>query len=68
MGKWVAERYTEAFQKKSGGKTMAQKKYKGVATTPPLGQRRVKGISPDTLTVGLYYLLNFVMTSASQKD
>ena len=29
MRKWVAERYTEAFQKKSGGKTMALKKYKG---------------------------------------
>ena len=44
MRKGVAERYTEAFQKKSGGKTMALKKYRGgvgVVTTPP-GNPRVK--------------------------
>ena len=35
MRKWVAERYTEAFLKKTGGKAMALKKYKGGGRNHP---------------------------------
>ena len=41
--KWVAERYTEAFQKKILRKSnIDTEKIQGVTITPPLGQRKVK--------------------------